>query len=199
MDHIFCLGGLAVWLELRLALLLAKNLKVLSRSRKIKYDLKIQMVQWSTDISWVAGFNPFHSCTIMKLLKHLMSFTLLDSNDLEVRDNDLLLNVSCCPTMLSSVARQQLMFSKCEMVNTLSVTEDDSGTSGPNSPILMRMCWVHSNHVHQLYPILIISYLQDHTTLLYYVLKFLSYGRECYRLKEGLGICQLYLQYVGLL
>lgn len=44
------------------------------------------MVQWSMDIFWVASLDLFNSCIIMELFKHLMSFTLLDSEDLEGKD-----------------------------------------------------------------------------------------------------------------
>lgn len=160
-NQIDCLGGLAIWLEFKLDLFASKKLKgSVEIQKKIKYDLKIQMVQWSVDISWVADLNLFNSCTIMELSKHLLSSTLLDSRDLEDRTNGLLLNASCSPILtVSPVAHSQLMLSKCELVHKLSMTEDGSGVSGPNSPTPMGMCWLHSNHTLQFYLILTFSHL----------------------------------------
>ena len=71
------------------------------------------------DISWVASLILFNSCIIMELFKQLISSTLLDSKDLQGRNNGLLLNASCSPIMLSPEAYSQLVFSKCELVDGL--------------------------------------------------------------------------------
>ena len=76
----------------------------------------------------------------MELFKHLISSILLDSKDLEGKNNGLLLNTSCSPVMLSPAAYSQLMFSKCELVDELSMTKDGSGISGPNHLTPMGMC-----------------------------------------------------------
>lgn len=44
------------------------------------------------------------------------------------------------PIMPSPVTHPQLMFSKCELVDELSMTEDGSGISGPNCPSPGGMC-----------------------------------------------------------
>lgn len=76
----------------------------------------------------------------MELFKHLISSTLLESKDLEGRNNGLLLNASCSPIMLIPAAYSQLTFSKCELVDELSMTKDGSGVSGPNHLTPMGMC-----------------------------------------------------------
>ena len=76
----------------------------------------------------------------MDLFNHLISSTLLESKDLEGRNNGLLLNASCSPIMLIPAAYSQLTFSKCELVDELSMTKDGSGVSGPNHLTPMGMC-----------------------------------------------------------
>lgn len=92
------------------------------------------------DISWVASLNLFNSCIIMELFKQLISSTLLDSKDLQGRNNGLILNASCSPIMLSPEAYSQLVFSKRELVDGPSVTKDGSGISGLNCLTPMGMC-----------------------------------------------------------
>ena len=52
----------------------------------------------------------------------------------------LLLNASCSPVMLSPAAYSQLTFSKCELVDKLSMIKDGSHISSPNHLTPMGMC-----------------------------------------------------------